>query len=572
MKNRPMKKKNTLLDLMVNYMFRNPYFKISFIPVFFLTHFAFKLHNNIIEYVVKQESYIVSNSVAESCETIILYYILFLFGHYLFTFMYGMLIEFFFNNNFTYSFGLYTEQYLMIKYSKFHSLGSGKIHSLIKRRSNAVTTLARIFMTHIYVGVAYAINNHVLIYKKFGLSVMLWNTLMYLSFGIFYYLVTPALKNIRDKTNECYNIVSNKIFGIVINYDLIKAYNNDEYEYKRLNKSLKDYEDSSLYFDAALSFSKYGQSILVFVCYSVAVFVALYGLGFERLANYEAISLYGKIFMTTIGKFESIGKNIPYFIEQSAVFEYTCLDDCDVEDLRNSELKTNFKDNIEFRDFSLTIDGSVLLRDVNFMVNKGEKVAIVGKNGCGKSSILKTLLRFVDYEGKVLIDGNDTQDMSTTSQRSMMAYIPQNPHIIEGTVLENIKYGNKEIRNEVLIDLCRSYKTHYIFKHFENGYSTNVGESGKFLSGGQKQQVSFMRAIVKDSDLYLVDEPTSNLDNKAEADMLNLIFNNMKEKTVLVILHNPKYLSMFDKILGIHNRGVNVYTSYNEFVKDEHLY
>ncbi|KAF9762063.1 ABC transporter B family member 24, mitochondrial [Nosema granulosis] len=564
-------KKNSLLDLIMNYMLVNPFFKISFIPVVFLTYFALKLHNDIIESVTNLECYMVRSSSETSLETLIFYHVAFLFGHYLFTFTYISVIAFFICNNFTRAFRLYTQQYLSIKYAGFHSLGSGKLHSLIKRRANAVTILARIFMKHIYIGLAYTINNHMLIYKHFGLRIMLWNSVMYLSFFLMYYFVTPCIKGIRDKTNECYNIVSNKIFGIISNYDVIKAYNNDNYEIRRLDEKLQKYQQASFHFDTVLSLSKWGQSFIVFLCYGIAVFMAVYGVGFLRLANQASMLLYGKIFTTTLSKFESIGSCIPYFIEQSAIFEYTCMEDLELDDLLESEQVSQLESKIEFKNFGISVNDKVLLEDVNFEILKGEKVAIVGKNGCGKSTILNTLLRFVDYQGEVLIDGKESKSLSVVSQRSIISYIPQDPHVIEGTVLENIKYGNQNVPNEQIIKLCRSNKTHHVFKQFENGYSTNVGENGKFLSGGQKQQVSFMRAIVKDGDLYLVDEPTSNLDKTAESDMLNLLLN-MEKKTVVMILHNPKFLSDFDKILGIHDQRVSVYTSYNAFLKDEHLY
>jgi ABC-type multidrug transport system fused ATPase/permease subunit len=143
---------------------------------------------------------------------------------------------------------------------------------------------------------------------------------------------------------------------------------------------------------------------------------------------------------------------------------------------------------------------------------------------------------------------------------------------MEGTILENLKFGNNKISNDTVLDLCKAYKTHNIFKHFENGYSTNVGESGKFLSGGQKQQLSFMRAVIKDSDIYLIDEPTSNLDKKSEFEMLNLVFEKMTKKTVIAIIHNPKFLEKFDKILGVHDGVISVYTSYDDFLMDKNLY
>jgi ABC-type multidrug transport system fused ATPase/permease subunit len=302
------------------------------------------------------------------------------------------------------------------------------------------------------------------------------------------------------------------------------------------------------------------------------MFMVINRVGFDVLHSQKTLGLYNKMFSTTLNKLESIGSCIPFFIEQSAIYEFDCLDDCGLDDDKTGEDVVGFKENIQFKNFGLTINEKVLLSKVSLEIKKGEKVAIFGKNGCGKSSLMTALLRFIDYEGDIIIDGKNVKEISVTSQRSLIAYVPQNPQIMEGTILENLKFGNNKISNDTVLDLCKAYKTHNIFKHFENGYSTNVGESGKFLSGGQKQQLSFMRAVIKDSDIYLIDEPTSNLDKKSEFEMLNLVFEKMTKKTVIAIIHNPKFLEKFDKILGVHDGVISVYTSYDDFLMDKNLY
>jgi ABC-type bacteriocin/lantibiotic exporter with double-glycine peptidase domain len=126
------------------------------------------------------------------------------------------------------------------------------------------------------------------------------------------------------------------------------------------------------------------------------------------------------------------------------------------------------------------------------------------------------------------------------------------------------------MRDADVVELSKTYKTHRVFKEMENGYLTQVGENGRNMSGGQKQQISFLRGIIKDSDIMLVDEPTANLDHHAEKEMIGAILKS--DKTVLVIIHNFQYLSKFDKILGINNKKVNVYENYDDFNNDMHLY
>lgn len=560
------KKDSSLIVLTVirDYMFTNAYFKLSIVPFVLLSYYAFKLHVNIIESVTLLEGYMISNSKTISLEKIVLLHVMFLFAHYLYTFMYTALITFFVINNFTVAFKKFTRQYLSIKYANFHQIGTGKIRSLIERRSCAITSIARILMANIYIGLSYAITNNYVLYKKFGSRIMLWNTLLYVVFVLFYLVLSRYIKVLRNRTNETYTAVSKRTFEINSNYDIIKTYNSDELELKKLNKDLEKDQRASFEFNMVLLMCKWGQRNLIIILNALAICLITYGLGFEELNNHAAISFYNKLFLSTLDKFESIGNCIPYFIEQSAIFEYTCLEGCEAEDFSDTGFPVNFENEIRFVNFGLQVDGVRLIQDSTFTVKKGEKVAIYGRNGCGKSSLMKVLLGFIEYDGEIYIDEKNLRDIPLYEQRCLFAYVPQNPHIIEGTVLENLKYGNINITDEQVYGLCQTYKTHEIFRRFENGYTTNVGESGKFLSGGQKQQISFMRSIIKDSDFYLIDEPTSNLDVSAEIEMLDSILTKKFDKTVLAILHNPKLLCRFDKFLIVKDSKVTAYNSFEE--------
>ncbi|EQB61539.1 abc transporter [Vairimorpha apis BRL 01] len=232
----------------------------------------------------------------------------------------------------------------------------------------------------------------------------------------------------------------------------------------------------------------------------------------------------------------------------------------------------SFNNKLEFKNFSLKINNRYLIKNANLEIKKGEKVAIIGKNGTGKSSFVNVLLRLRDYEGKFLIDGQNVSTITKSSLRDIISYIPQNPGISEGTVLDNLTYGNPTIPFDKVKEYCFEYGVDRLFNSLQNGYNTQVGEMGKYLSGGQKQRISFMRAVIKNGDIFIFDEPTSNLDSNSEREVLSYVFSKLKYKTSVVILHNMEYLNKFDKILGFSECGIKCYEMYEEYVKDEYLY
>lgn len=231
-----------------------------------------------------------------------------------------------------------------------------------------------------------------------------------------------------------------------------------------------------------------------------------------------------------------------------------------------------FNNTIQIENLMLKANDRVLLKDINFVINRGEKIALVGKNGTGKSTFLDVLLRFKDYSGTILIDNVNMKDIYEFDQRANISYISQIPGIISGTVLDNLRYHDNSIPLEEIESKCEEYGYHETFSNLIDGYNTNVGENGRFLSGGQKQKISFMRGIIKNGDVFIMDEPTANLDPQSEIQIINHIFNKMEDKTVIMIVHKHNLLEKADKIVGIYNNEMRIYTDYTEFMLDSHLY
>ncbi len=189
----------------------------------------------------------------------------------------------------------------------------------------------------------------------------------------------------------------------------------------------------------------------------------------------------------------------------------------------------------------------VIFKDFNLEINQGEKIAICGESGIGKSTVLNLLLRFYDVcGGEILINNIDIKNLSFESLRNIFSYVSQDNFIFSGTVFENISYGNKNVDRKKIEEIIDFSEALSFIKEMPEGLETKVGERGSKLSGGQKQRIAILRALVKDSRVLLLDEATSALDSKNEELILKLINNFSKDKTVILIAHKlPKIIDSY---------------------------
>lgn len=214
---------------------------------------------------------------------------------------------------------------------------------------------------------------------------------------------------------------------------------------------------------------------------------------------------------------------------------------------------------IEFKDirFGYDDEGHVF-NNVNLRVQAGEKIGLVGYSGAGKSSLINLLLRYFENDkGKILIDGQDINEVTQDSLRENIAVIPQDTLLFHRTLLENIRYGKASAKDEEVIDACKKAHIHEFVMTLPGQYETAVGERGIKLSGGQRQRVAIARAILKDAPILILDEATSSLDSHTEKliqESLNFLIDDTK-KTVIAVAHRLSTLKHMDRIIVL-DKGI----------------
>lgn len=217
--------------------------------------------------------------------------------------------------------------------------------------------------------------------------------------------------------------------------------------------------------------------------------------------------------------------------------------------------------------------GETVLSNFNLDVKQGESIALVGHTGAGKSTIVNLICRFYEpTEGTILIDGSDYKNRSIGWLHDNLGYVLQSPHLFSGTILDNIRYGNENVSEEDVYQASKLVEAHDFIMEFENGYLTEVGEGGSRLSVGQKQLISFARALLANPRILILDEATSSVDTHTEKSIQKAIDLVLKGRTSFIIAHRLSTITSCDRILVLENGEIIEQGNHKELIKQEGHY
>lgn len=350
-----------------------------------------------------------------------------------------------------------------------------------------------------------------------------------------------------------------------------------------LNKNYLPYQNKV--YDYEIKFHIVGGVIysLMILC-PIAFSLYLYLNKQITLGNFIAIWTFSGTISMSIW---DLLRSIQYIIEEISelkssltVLEETAYANKIVESNENKE-KLVLKESpiIEFKDVTFNYnndsENDFILKNFNLKIKKGEKIGVVGKSGTGKSTLFSLLLKYnVNYNGEILIDGKDLNNIDTESLRNNISLIPQDTILFNRSIIDNIKYSCENVDDAVVHDICKKIKIHDDIMKLPDNYDYVVGERGLNISGGQRQRISIARAFLKHSNILLLDEPTSALDAITEKyfqDSLNALLNN-RNCTTIIIAHKLMTLVNMDRIIVLDEGRIIDEGTHEQLLQNKNSY
>jgi len=375
---------------------------------------------------------------------------------------------------------------------------------------------------------------------------------------IFGRFIRKYSKKVQDQVAESQVIVEETMQGISI----VKAFANEWYEIARYEGKIKEVVKLAI---KGGKYRGYFASFIIFCLFGAIVAVVWFGVrlsisGEMSVGQLISFVLYSTFVGASFGGIAELYAQIQKAIGATErVFELLDETPEKINSTQNSHSIQKINGNVTFKNVAFTYPSRKeikVLKDVNFTANFGQKIAIVGPSGVGKSTIASLLLRFYDIDsGEILVDGKSIYDYDLENLRGNMSIVPQDVILFGGTIKENIAYGNPDASDEEIILASKQANALNFIESFPEKFETIVGERGVKLSGGQRQRVAIARALLKNPSILILDEATSSLDSESEKLVQEALEILMEGRTSIIIAHRLSTIRKADQILVI-DKGI----------------
>ncbi|PIR97518.1 MAG: ABC transporter ATP-binding protein [Candidatus Doudnabacteria bacterium CG10_big_fil_rev_8_21_14_0_10_41_10] len=400
-----------------------------------------------------------------------------------------------------------------------------------------------------------------------GAGVLIW-AIVYIFFGYKYTMF--KIRYDREKAAQD-SVVTGVMADTVTNQMNLKMFGARDREFENFKKTTDDlyYKQKKAWYLG--SFAEAIQGFLMVALEFMVLYIAikfwqrgLFTIGDFALLQSFVIGLFSRLW--NIGN--SIRRVFERFADADEMTEIL-ITPHGVKDLPRTKnlLVTNAR--INFKDVSFGYHDELMVFDkFNLEIKPGERTALIGTSGGGKSTIVKLLLRFHDINsGQILIDGQNIANFNQNSLRRSIAMVPQDPILFHRSLMENIRYARPEATKEEVIRAAKLAHAHKFIIKFPQGYETFVGERGIKLSGGERQRVAIARAIIKNAPILILDEATSSLDSESEKFIQDAMKKLMNNRTTIVIAHRLSTIMQMDRIVVIEDGKVKEQGKHKELLK-----
>jgi ATP-binding cassette subfamily B protein len=390
--------------------------------------------------------------------------------------------------------------------------------------------------------------------------------------------LTKIRKKLVDQREEASNKMAGYVADVIGNMDAVQAFAHEDFEIAQHKKLSKDYMSKAL---RSWNFHTLRIDTVISPIY---VLINVVGLTLAVALSSDTAS-FTSIFITfnfyayttrVLWEFNRIYRNLENALTEAAQFTEILLIP---PTLAKSRSPLNLKitqGEIEFKNVDFAYPSApdkLLFKNLQLRITAGEKLALVGHSGGGKSTITKILLRFVDVVGgELLIDGQNVADGKLRDLRSSIAYVPQDPAMFHRSIKENIRYGKPNATDHDIEVAARKAHAHEFITQLPEGYDTLVGERGVKLSGGQRQRIAIARAIIKDAPILVLDEATSALDSESEKYIQIALRELMKSRTTIVIAHRLSTIQKMDRIVVLDNGTIAEQGTHSELLEQKGIY
>ena len=401
-------------------------------------------------------------------------------------------------------------------------------------------------------------------------------TISIMSYIWFTIAVTEYRAKYVRKMNEENTNSNSRAVDSLLNYETVKYFNNEEFEYKRYDKTREVYENAAVTNTFGLAFLNIGQGIIV----SLSLIGTLLFAANRLMANEITIGDFVLIHTYLLQLYQPLNiLGFAYREIKRAMVEMEQMFDIlnkkpEIEDAPNAKPLKIKNPSIVFDHINFAYNPErQILQDVSFTVPAGKKVAIVGTTGSGKSTITRLLFRFYDaQQGKVLIDGQNVHTVTQESLRKAIGVVPQDTVLFNDTIYYNILYGNPLATKEQVIHAAQMANLHDFINKLPQGYETLVGERGLKLSGGEKQRVAIARTILKKPSIFIFDEATSALDVHTEKEIQANLNAVSKNQTTVVIAHRLSTIIDADEIIVLEEGKIVEQGTHHQLLKKKTVY